>query len=42
MKFIITKVAEATVFIDGLVHSAIGRGLLVLVGITSGDEPSDA
>jgi D-aminoacyl-tRNA deacylase len=42
MKAIIQRVTRAHVTIDGSVHSAIGPGLVVLVGIKSGDTEKDA
>jgi D-tyrosyl-tRNA(Tyr) deacylase len=40
MRFVITRVASANVRIQEALHSAIGRGLLVLVGVTQGDAPA--
>ena len=37
MKAVAQRVAEASVEIDGAVHSSIGRGLLVLLGVDKGD-----
>ena len=42
MKLIITRVREASVTIDGVLHSAIGAGLLVLIGITEQDGEEQA
>lgn len=42
MKLVITRVSNATVEIDGSVHSAIERGLLVLVGVCPTDTEADA
>lgn len=41
MKLVITRVKEATVTIDGVCHSAIGKGLLVLCGVAEGDAEQD-
>lgn len=37
MKVLIQRVKKASVTIDGNVHSAIGKGILALVGIEKGD-----
>lgn len=37
MKFVIQRVANASVTIDGKVHGAIGKGFLVLVGVAETD-----
>ncbi len=42
MKAVVQRVTEARVSVDGSVRSAIGRGLLVLVGITHHDTPAEA
>lgn len=42
MRLVIQRVSEASVDISGSRHSAIGRGLLVLVGVADGDTPDDA
>lgn len=42
MKLVITRVTQASVTIDGAVHSAIGAGLLVLVGVAEGDGEEQA
>jgi len=39
---VIQRVQKASVSIDGLVHSAIQKGLMVLLGITHADSESDA
>lgn len=41
MRVVIQRVSEASVTIDGNVKSAIGDGLLVLVGIEQEDEQED-
>jgi len=41
MKVVIQRVANASVTIDGLVKSAINKGLLVLVGIEDADNLED-
>lgn len=41
MRVVIQRVLDASVSIDGHVHSAIGKGLLVLLGITHDDGPED-
>jgi D-tyrosyl-tRNA(Tyr) deacylase len=41
MRVLIQRVSEASVTIDGTVKSAIGPGLLVLVGIETEDETED-
>lgn len=42
MRVVIQRVSEASVTIAGYTVSRIGRGLLVLVGVETGDEPADA
>lgn len=42
MRIVIQRVSDASVSIGGTLHSAIGRGLLVLVGVEEGDTPADA
>lgn len=42
MRLVIQRVAEASVTIDGQPHSAIGRGLMALVGVETGDTEADA
>ncbi|MDQ8202387.1 D-aminoacyl-tRNA deacylase [Pelagicoccus sp. SDUM812003] len=41
MKAVIQRVSQASVTIDGVVHSSIGQGLLVLLGIHKDDTPED-
>lgn len=41
MRLVIQRVAHASVTIDGQVKSAIGRGLLILVGVCSDDTSED-
>lgn len=41
MRVLIQRVGRASVSIGGQVHSSIGRGLLVLVGIEHDDTPED-
>lgn len=42
MRFVIQRVSEASVTIDGLIHSSIQQGFLVLVGIEESDSKEDA
>ena len=42
MRALIQRVAHASVTIDGAVHGKIGRGFLVLLGVTEGDTFDDA
>lgn len=42
MRIVIQRVGRAFVSIGGELRSAIGRGLMVLVGVEHGDEMSDA
>lgn len=42
MRIVIQRVTEASVSIDGDLHSEIGRGLMVLVGVENGDTDDDA
>ncbi|MCM1356088.1 MAG: D-aminoacyl-tRNA deacylase [Staphylococcus sp.] len=41
MKLVIQRVTEASVSIGGELHSSIGPGLMVLVGVVDGDTPDD-
>lgn len=42
MRLVIQRVSEASVTIDGLLHSSIKCGLMVLVGVEHGDTLEDA
>jgi len=42
MRIVIQRVLEASVSIDGELHSAIGGGYMVLVGVREGDTEDDA
>lgn len=42
MRLVIQRVTEASVSIDGAIHSSIGKGLMILVGVETGDTPDDA
>lgn len=42
MRIVVQRVTEASVSIGGALHSRIGAGLLVLVGVEQGDTPADA
>jgi D-tyrosyl-tRNA(Tyr) deacylase len=42
MRAVIQRVREASVSVDGEIVGAIGAGLVVLVGVTHGDDESDA
>ncbi|MBI3857288.1 MAG: D-tyrosyl-tRNA(Tyr) deacylase [Planctomycetes bacterium] len=37
MKALLQRVLDASVSVDGAVHSSIGRGLLILLGVAQGD-----
>lgn len=41
MRAVITRVTSASVHIDGAEVSAIGHGLLVLLGVAAGDTPAN-
>lgn len=42
MRIVIQRVKRASVTIDGQLHSSIGAGLMVLVGVREGDAETDA
>lgn len=41
MRLVIQRVKHSSVTIDGTLHSEIGTGLMVLVGVAVGDTPDD-
>ncbi len=41
MRIVIQRVTQASVTIDGKMHSAIGHGMMVLVGVREGDTLDD-
>ncbi|MCQ2287496.1 MAG: D-aminoacyl-tRNA deacylase [Muribaculaceae bacterium] len=41
MRLVIQRVKDASVTIDGTLHSKIGQGLMVLVGVAQGDTIDD-
>lgn len=41
MRIVIQRVSRASVSIDGKLHSSIGPGLMVLVGVETGDTPDE-
>lgn len=41
MRIVIQRVAHASVTIGGMLHSSIGPGLMVLVGVENGDTDND-
>ena len=41
MRLVIQRVSEASVSIEGRLHSSIGRGLMVLTGVAEGDTEAD-
>lgn len=42
MRLVIQRAREASVTIDGEIHSSIGKGLFILVGVENGDTEEDA
>lgn len=42
MRAVVQRVSEASVTVDGQVVARVGRGLLVLVGVTHDDGPAEA
>lgn len=42
MRFVIQRVSEASVKIDGILYSSINKGLLVLIGVEESDTEEDA
>lgn len=42
MRLVIQRVSEASVTIEGNLHSSIGTGLFILVGVENGDTEEDA
>ena len=42
MRAVVQRVSHAKVSVNGEVTGAIGRGLLILLGVASGDAPADA
>lgn len=42
MKIVIQRVAEASVTIDGKLYSSVAQGIMVLVGVETGDCEADA
>lgn len=41
MRAVIQRVSEASVTVEGTVTGAIGRGVLILLGVEQADEPAD-
>ncbi len=41
MRLVIQRVSSASVSVDGKLHSAVDRGMLVLVGVENGDTEAD-
>ena len=41
MRLVIQRVSEASVSVDGEIIGAVGRGLMVLVGVEHGDTEAD-
>jgi len=42
MRAVLQRVREASVSVDGEIVSAIGAGIVILVGVTHGDDENDA
>ncbi|MCQ2118611.1 MAG: D-aminoacyl-tRNA deacylase [Bacteroidales bacterium] len=42
MRLVIQRVLGASVTIGGVIHSSIGKGLFILVGVEAGDSEEDA
>jgi len=42
MRAVVQRVREASVRVDGVVVGAVGRGLLILLGVGNGDSEKDA
>lgn len=42
MRIVIQRVSQASVTINGEIHGAVGRGMMVLVGVEQGDTDDDA
>lgn len=42
MRALIQRVTKSSVSIDGAVHSSIGKGILILLGVKQGDNKEDA
>lgn len=42
MRLVIQRAREASVTIDGEIHSSIGKGLFILVGVENGDTEEEA
>jgi len=42
MKAVVQRVTQASVEIAGQIHSAIGRGMVILLGVEAGDSEKDA
>ena len=41
MKIVVQRVSEASVTIEGKIHAAIGKGMMILVGIQADDTDED-
>ncbi len=42
MRALVQRVREGHVAIDGIIHSRIGKGYVILLGVRQGDSPADA